>query len=122
MSTALKEIMELLNMDRRNRHTEKIQSPLPKQNCWEFLQCGREPGGKNATRLGICPASIETSADGLNEGKNGGRICWAISGTYCLKEMNGIFARKILSCRSCIFFKKVNEEEDAEYYKQYIQF
>ncbi len=122
MSIALREIMELLNMGRENRHTKNAQSSMQKQNCWEFIQCGREPGGKNADRLGICQASIETSANGLNGGLNGGRICWAISGTYCLKKVSGIFAKKILSCRSCIFLKKVKEEEGVEHYRQSIQF
>jgi len=93
-----------------------IKSPLPKQNCWEFLKCGREPGGENIDTLGICPATTDTSADGSNGGKNGGRICWAISGTYCHKKMQGLFAKTQLSCRSCIFFKKVKEEEGIEDY------
>jgi hypothetical protein len=96
-----------------------LQSPFPKQNCWEFLKCGREPGGKNIDHLGICPASTDTSSDGLNEGINGGRMCWAISGTYCHKKMQGLFAKTQLSCRSCIFFKNVKEEEEGiEQYHQ----
>ena len=95
---------------------ESKQNPLPKKNCWEFLECGREPDGKNTDTLGICPASTDISADGKNEGKNGGRICWAISGTYCHKKMQGLFAKTQLSCRSCIFFKKVKEEEGSECY------
>jgi hypothetical protein len=94
-----------------------IRNPLLKQNCWEFLKCGREPGGKNIDKLGICPATTDTSADGSNAGKNGGRICWAISGTYCNKKMQGLFAKRQLSCRSCIFFKKVKEEEGIEHYR-----
>jgi hypothetical protein len=92
-----------------------IQSPLPKQNCWEFLKCGREPGGEKIDRFGICPATTDISSDGLNRGKNGGRICWAISGTYCKKKMQGLYARTQLSCRSCIFFKKVKEEGGEHY-------
>ncbi|HEY9245951.1 MAG TPA: hypothetical protein VIO11_03800 [Candidatus Methanoperedens sp.] len=87
-------------------------SLILKQNCWEYLKCGRELGGKKASRLGLCPVSINISTDGLNHGKNGGRICWAISGTYCRKKIEGTFAKKQLSCRSCIFYKKVMEEED----------
>jgi hypothetical protein len=44
-------------------------------NCWEFLKCGREPGGEKADRLGICPAAADASFDGINSGKCGGRIC-----------------------------------------------
>lgn len=93
-----------------------IQSPLTKHNCWEFLKCGRETGGEKIKKLGICPASTDTSADGLNGGKNGGRICWTISGTYCNKGIQGLYARKQLTCRACIFLKKVKEEEGAEHF------
>jgi len=55
-----------------------------KINCWEFRKCGREPNGAKAAKLGICPVSIDASADGLNGGKNGGRICWVINEKpYC---------------------------------------
>ena len=63
-----------------------------KQNCWEIKNCGREPNGEKFKELGSCPASIDTSLDGLNEGKNGGRICWAISGTFCGGDVQGTFA------------------------------
>ncbi len=87
-----------------------------KQNCWEFLKCGRELGGEKVADLGVCPASTDTSADGLNGGKNGGRICWAISGTFCGKKIQGFYAKRQLSCRSCKFFKKVKEEEGLEHF------
>jgi len=32
-----------------------------KKNCWEFMKCGREPGGVNAIELGVCRAATETS-------------------------------------------------------------
>ncbi len=27
--------------------------------CWEIEECGREPGGKNAIKLGVCPVAVE---------------------------------------------------------------
>jgi len=30
----------------------------PKLYCWEFIKCGREPGGHRAAELGICPVAI----------------------------------------------------------------
>ena len=68
------------------------------------------------TELGICPVSTDTLANGLNGGNNGGRICWAISGTFCGKKIQGFFAKKQLSCRSCNFFKKVKEEEGLDFH------
>lgn len=83
-----------------------------KQNCWEFKKCGREPGGNKESELGTCPSAIESRADGIHGGKNGGRICWAIAGTFCNGEVQGTFAVKIKSCQDCEFYKKVNQEED----------
>ena len=82
-----------------------------RQNCWEVNKCGREPGGADADKLGICPASIDTSSDGLNKGMNGGRICWAIAGTFCNDRVQGTFAEKESTCMSCDFYKRVKEEE-----------
>ena len=56
---------------------------MARQNCWEFFGCGRETGGEKVRELGECPASTDASADGLNNGKNAGRICWAVAGTLC---------------------------------------
>lgn len=116
MSVTLLERAGLLKSSIIFSHNIIVQSPLIKKNCWEFLECGREPGGEKSLKSGICPASIDTSSDGLNGGKNGGRICWAISGTFCAKKIQGHFAKRQLSCRSCSFFKKVKEEEGIEHF------
>ncbi len=82
-----------------------------KQNCWEFKKCGREENGEKVHDMGVCPAAADTGCDGLNEGENGGRICWAIAGTFCGGAVQGSFAEKQLSCMTCDFFKRVEEEE-----------
>ncbi len=81
-----------------------------RQNCWQYMRCGREPGGARVADLGVCPASVDVSANRLNEGTNGGRICWAISGTFCGGKVQGTFAQKQLSCMTCEFFGKVKAE------------
>ena len=86
---------------------------MAKVNCWEVKKCGREPGGNRVAEFGICPATTEESSDGLNSGKNGGRICWAIAGTFCGGKVQGDFAQKHISCMSCDFFKQVKSEEEA---------
>jgi len=83
-----------------------------KVNCWEFMNCGREIGGEKMDTLGVCPTLLEMSADGLNRGTAGGRICWAVSGTFSRKKVEGCNANKIESCKSCYFFKIVKEEEE----------
>lgn len=84
---------------------------MPKQNCWEFKKCGREPGGVKAAELGICPAATETLVDGVNHGRNGGRACWAISGTMCGGKVQGTYAAKIGNCLNCEFYQAVQREE-----------
>jgi hypothetical protein len=99
--------------------TSKKRVELPKQenvNCWDFVNCGRELGGEKVAELGLCPAAIDTSVNGLNNGKNGGRMCWAVAGTSCGKKISSSFAKKILSCRSCGFFKTVKREEGTEHF------
>ncbi len=84
---------------------------MAKMNCWEYKKCGREPGGAKVHELGVCPAPLAEDFDGLNGGKNAGRICWAVSGTFCDGVVQGTFAEKQLTCMACDFFKKVKEEE-----------
>ena len=86
-----------------------------KINCWEYVGCGRELGGENVPESGVCMAAIDKLIDGVNNGKNGGRICWAISGTFCGNRIQGLFAKKLLSCRSCDFFHTVKEEEGSAF-------
>lgn len=88
---------------------------MSKKNCWEYMCCGREPGGAKAEALGVCPASTERRADGANSGQNGGRACWVIAGTLCGGEVKGTFATEFEDCLNCDFFKLVcKEEEQAE--------
>jgi hypothetical protein len=82
-----------------------------KRNCWEVKKCGREPGGAKARELGICVASRETRANGINEGRNAGRACWAVTGTLCGGKVQGSFAAKMSNCLECEFYKEVQMEE-----------
>ena len=81
-----------------------------KLNCWEFEKCGREPGGVNADELGVCPAGVEKKLDGAHGGKNAGRACWVVAGTFCDGEIQGTYASKETSCIHCDFFKNVVHE------------
>jgi serine/threonine protein phosphatase PrpC len=81
------------------------------RNCWEFMKCGREPGGKEARRLGICPAAVETNFNGFNEGINAGRLCWLVAGTFCGGMVQGSFADKCVSCKQCDFYQTVHREK-----------
>jgi len=88
-----------------------------KKNCWEVRKCGRNK--KNA--LGICPAATEALAHGTNGGFNGGRVCWAVSGTLGNDEMQGTYAQKLLSCLRCEFRMLVQEEEHLSFRRIYLK-
>jgi hypothetical protein len=87
---------------------------MEKLNCWEIKNCGRETGGSKVQELGICPASTDESSEGLNGGKAGGRICWAVTGTLCGGKVQGTSAQKQYTCMSCEFYCKVKEEEGPD--------
>ncbi|MCF8044742.1 MAG: protein kinase [Desulfarculaceae bacterium] len=84
-----------------------------KDNCWEYMKCGKEPGGANVTESGVCPAALDTSNDGVNSGRCAGRFCWAVAGTMCGGAIQESFAEKRKSCLKCIFYKKVRAEEGS---------
>lgn len=84
---------------------------MVKQNCWEFMKCGRELGGLKAEEMGVCPAATSEKDDGINSGKNAGRVCWAITGTLCKGIVQGDFAKKSVTCLTCDFLKYVKDQQ-----------
>jgi len=82
-----------------------------KFNCWEYFGCGREPGGGRERVTGVCPAALDSRADGTNGGVNGGRICWAIAGTCSGNPSPRTAPAHGVVCSSCEFFRLVREEE-----------
>ncbi|HBH60866.1 MAG TPA: sensor histidine kinase [Nitrospiraceae bacterium] len=63
-----------------------------KIKCWEFHKCGVE---KAEGAAGLrCPAY-----------PNYGRICWAVAGTYCGKQVSGAIAQKLGNCQKCEFYQ-----------------
>lgn len=76
-----------------------------KLNCWEFKECGRELGGKNVEELGVCPAALAQPADGIHNGKAGGRCCWVTAGILLGA------AQQFTDCYECGFYDLVRKEE-----------
>jgi len=91
----------------------EVQTMASKLNCWEFKKCGREPGGLKVAELGVCPAPQAAAANQVNGGRNGGRLCWALTGTFCGGKVQGTFAQKLANCGECEFYKLVRKEEGA---------
>ncbi len=87
---------------------------MTRQNCWEFMGCGREPGGTKADEFGVCPATLETRLDGVHGGTNAGRACWVVAGTLCRSKVSGSFALNN-DCLTCDFYHRVIEEEMPDF-------
>ncbi len=103
--------------------SKKSKASQKKLNCWEAILCGRQPGGENVAQAGVCPAADDMSFDGINAGTCGGRICWAVTGTFCGGCTQGSFAQKRASCLECDFYQLVHEEEGiANLQTKFLQF
>lgn len=89
---------------------EKEIKELQDLNCWEFKKRGKEPGGENVSEYGVCPASIYTEADGFLGGKNAGRACAFVTGTFCDDRFQGTYREKKKNCLSCGFYRRLRDQ------------
>ena len=81
-------------------------------NCWEHKGCGREPGGRRADELGICPVTVMEEFEGAHDGKRAGRACWIVAGSLCGGRVQGTYAQKLQNCWRCDFMNLVKKEEE----------
>jgi hypothetical protein len=80
-----------------------------KINCWQFNNCGREPGGLMAEHDGVCPVATAMKFDGLNGGQKAGRVCWLVKAqSHDHARQMRCFGR---SCHTCDFYRRVMFEE-----------
>lgn len=86
-------------------------------NCWEIIKCGREPGGDRVDSRGPCPAALDPMFNGVNGGDCGGRVCWAISGSFCGMDVEVDEPARPFSCFGCDFFSQVLQEEGLAQFK-----
>lgn len=82
-----------------------------KQNCWEYMECGKEPGGVRADESGVCPVAAAASVNGLNGGINGGRLCWVMAETCGHVNVKCSPLHQPSFCYSCEFRYRVTAEE-----------
>jgi hypothetical protein len=83
-----------------------------KLNCWQFKNCGREPGGVMAEILGECPVAATMKYDGLNDGVGAGRACWMVPDSACRESRTQL--TRVDPCHACEFYKRVVfEQEEA---------
>ena len=97
-----------------SEHYHHKGDDMKKLNCWQIKKCGREIGGDRTDDLGVCPAASDETSNTINGGKNAGRICWAVAGTFCGGRVQGDFAMKTASCMTCEIFKQIKDEEGIE--------
>ncbi len=90
---------------------------MRKINCWEFKQCGRQPGGNKEKELGTCSAALETKFNKINGGVNGGRYCWNVNDSLCEFQIHGTFDQRQDVCSNCEFKKLVVVEEASNFIK-----
>ncbi len=64
--------------------------PAPRTQCWEFMGC----------RERTCPAYMDYS-----------HRCWYVSGTMCPSCVEGEYAKKVESCRSCPVYRRNSGDE-----------
>ncbi|MCF6290238.1 MAG: hypothetical protein L3J03_04485 [Desulfobacterales bacterium] len=84
-------------------------------NCWEYRNCGREPGGRHAAASGVCSAATYAEADGFCGGKNGGRSCVYITGTLCAGDVSGSYPGKLKDCLACDFYRLLEEQHGPDF-------
>lgn len=81
----------------------------PRLNCWEFKNCGREPGGLMTRIHGVCPVATTMKFDGVNGGHAAGRSCWAVTERSGCLSAGAPDAR----CHQCDFYRRVLFEEET---------
>jgi hypothetical protein len=84
-------------------------------NCWEFMRCGREPGGRQAEERGVCPAATFEAADGYLGGRNAGCACAFVTGTFCEELIQGTYREKSKDCWDCEFYRRLRREHGAAF-------
>lgn len=84
-------------------------------NCWEFMKCGREPGGRLAGEQGVCPAAAFAPADGYLGGRKAGRACCFVAGTFCNETLQGTYRDKSEACWDCDFYRLLRREHGAAF-------
>lgn len=75
---------------------------LKKLSCWEFMRCGREAGGENADKFGVCPAYPFH-----------GQQCANVIGTFC-DLVKVLQTSKHEDCQECPFYNSMHFDENAK--------
>ncbi len=69
--------------------------------CWQIMGCGREPGGRNAERDGVCVAA-----------RHPGSACWMLAGKPDHPDRTQVCHRirdGRLTCETCRVYRQVHD-------------
>jgi len=89
---------------------------MGKLNCWEFKECGREPGGCQAEASGVCRTTTAKGLNGIHDGQNAGRCCWALAiKGFCAANCEAPLGERLKICVACPFHKRVRREEGKNF-------
>lgn len=80
-------------------------------NCWEYMLCGREPGGSSVDEFGVCPSAVDERFDGIHGGDKAGRTCWVVAGSVRKENIQCLFAKDKKNCGMCDFYRIVKREQ-----------
>ena len=61
--------------------------------------------------LDICPAASDKRLDGVHGGKNAGRACWVVAGSFARGNVECAFVKEHGDCATCDFHHQVKKEE-----------
>lgn len=89
-------------------HEENVNKIL---DCWEYMLCGRGPGGSNVEKLGVCSVVRDSRFNGVHRGNNAGRACWVVAGSLNKDNIECPYAQKSKNCSACDFYQIVRKEE-----------
>ena len=68
-------------------------------NCWEHKGYGKESSRRNIFAQEACHAAIDERADGIQNGKNGGRYCWVVTPSHRTDVTFWCYTGESVTCR-----------------------
>lgn len=83
-------------------------------NCWEVLGCGQGPDETLRPGTERCPVPSAAAYAAINDGRAGGRICWAVPGALCRRGLPVELSVEQKPCASCSFFAQVRREQGLD--------
>ena len=88
---------------------------MTKKNCWEIKKCNFGSQKSKTNTATACLVKSSAEFNNTNGGVNGGRICWAVAGTFSSRPPCGEFVHEQVTCMECEVFKQIEKEEENKF-------